>query len=156
MNNGISIKKMENTGYDVSRLASFLHSIDKIFPIHLSEKTEIDNYTFKILTNGIVVYAEFEGEIIGAILGYSNDMISKAAYVSTFGILKSYRNLGIGEQLLSEMKKKFRNKGMKKVSLYTHESNKSGIRFYKRHGFMERPDPEKRSGDIYLECNLDL
>ncbi|WP_066633780.1 GNAT family N-acetyltransferase [Desulfolucanica intricata] len=154
MKGNISIRKMENVKSEVERLSEFLYSIDRAFFIPLSEKVNIDSYAVKILTKGVVLIAEFEEQIIGSLLGYANDQTSHMAYISTFGLLESYRGYGIGYLLLSAMKEICIENGMKYICLYTHKTNDSAIRFYKRNGFVEKDDPGNRNDDVYLVCNL--
>jgi carbamoyl-phosphate synthase large subunit len=154
MKYNISIRKMENTKSEVKRLSGFLCSIDRAFFVPLSEKVNIDSYAIKVLSQGVVLIAEYKEQIIGALLGYANDLTSHIAYMSAFGMLESYRSHGIGNQLLSTMKEICIENDMKYMCLYTHKTNESAIRFYKRNGFVERDDPGNRNDDVYLVCDL--
>ncbi|MFC5465578.1 GNAT family N-acetyltransferase [Lederbergia graminis] len=156
MDTNISISIMEKTDGNLTRITKFLHVIGDVFYIPLHTTVSIESYAKKIHSNGVIVIAEHEGQIIGALLGYANDQINKNAYISAFGILKDYRSKGIGSQLLSTMKEFCRKNGMHRISLYTHKSNKSAIRFYQRNYFTIEVEPKDRDNEIYLVCDLNI
>lgn len=152
--NNISIRKMENTKLEIEKLSSFLHLLDRAFFVPLSETVNIDSYATKVLSQGVVLIAEFEGQLIGALLGYVNDQTSCMGYISTFGVLENFRSHGIGKRILAVMQETCIENGMKYMCVYTHKTNKAGIKFYKRNGFVEKDDPKNRENDVYLVCNL--
>jgi carbamoyl-phosphate synthase large subunit len=152
--NNISIRKMENTKLEIEKLSSFLHLLDRAFFVPLSETVNIDSYSTKVLSQGVVLIAEFEGQLIGALLGYVNDQTSCMGYISTFGVLEKFRSHGIGKRILAVMQETCIENAMKYMCVYTHKANKAGIKFYKRNGFVERDDPGNRNDDVYLVCDL--
>lgn len=154
MNSKIIIKKMGFTPDEVKRLTGFLHSIDNIFYVPLSKTVNIANYANKALSNGLIVIAELEGRIIGALIGYANDSIKKSAYISSFGILEEYRSHGIGGKILKKFKNLCKNYGMKKIELYTHHTNEAAMKFYTRNDFTNELDLENRTEEVYLVCDL--
>jgi carbamoyl-phosphate synthase large subunit len=154
MKYNISIRKMENNKSEVERLSRFLRSIDQVFFVPLSETVNIGNFAAKVLLQGIVLIAEYEGQLIGALIGYVNDLTSRTAYMSVFGVLESYRSHGVGNRILSAMKETCIENGMEYMCLYTHKTNESAIRFYKRNGFVEKHDSKNRRDEVYLVCDL--
>lgn len=146
---------MEYNEDELARLVAFLRRIDNIFPVPLSRKVNINEYSMKALSKGVVICAENSGNIIGIFLGYANDLITKNAYVVVLGVLKEYRSQGIGRSLINRMKELSRSYGMENVCLFTHQSNESAIRFYISNGFTiaSSPFPE-RSDEVYLVACL--
>ncbi|KAI8084882.1 acyl-CoA N-acyltransferase [Halteromyces radiatus] len=58
-------------------------------------------------------------------------------YIMTLGVLKPYRRLGLGDQLLEHILKEASDKENKinKVYLHVQTNNDAAVAFYKKHGF---------------------
>ncbi|MBE7053777.1 MAG: GNAT family N-acetyltransferase [Ruminococcaceae bacterium] len=145
------IKKLDEKYLE--KLNNFLNEIDNDFPIPLSEKVNLFEFSKKVLSLGIVL-AEFDGDTIcGAILFYANDKETKTSYVSVLGVLKSHRKKGIAKRLLSECIKTLKEMDFKTVSLYTHKTNFSAIALYEKNGFKKETDL-KRPDDWLLKLKI--
>lgn len=59
----------------------------------------------------------------------------KTAYISRFGVMLQYHNIGIGKSLMNLADKLLMAEGIKKVSLHTASKYKDLIRFYYGRGF---------------------
>ena len=57
------------------------------------------------------------------------------AYISRFGVMLNYHNIGIGKSLINLVDKVLISKGVKKVSLHTASKYRDLIRFYYGRGF---------------------
>ncbi len=57
------------------------------------------------------------------------------AYISRFGVMLDYHNIGIGKSLMNLADKILISKGVKKVSLHTASKYRDLIRFYYGRGF---------------------
>jgi ribosomal protein S18 acetylase RimI-like enzyme len=57
------------------------------------------------------------------------------AYISRFGVMLNYHNIGIGKSLINLVDKVLISKGVKKVSLHTASKYRELIRFYYGRGF---------------------
>ncbi len=57
------------------------------------------------------------------------------AYISRFGVMLDYHNIGIGKSLINLVDKVLKSKGVKKVSLHTASKYRDLIRFYYGRGF---------------------
>lgn len=57
------------------------------------------------------------------------------AYISRFGVMLGYHNIGIGKSLMNLADKILKSKGVKKVSLHTASKYRDLIRFYYGRGF---------------------
>jgi ribosomal protein S18 acetylase RimI-like enzyme len=141
---------------ELKRLTAFLRYIDDIFPIPLSKKVNIDEYAIKTLSKGIVICAEDSGHIIGILIGYANDSVTKNAYAVVLGIVKEYRSQGIGMSLINYMKELCRSYGMESLCAFVHKSNESAIRFFTTNGFTITPPPtSERPDEIYIVAHLE-
>jgi ribosomal protein S18 acetylase RimI-like enzyme len=59
----------------------------------------------------------------------------KTAYISRFGVMLDYHNIGIGKSLMNLADKILKSQGIKKVSLHTASKYRDLIRFYYGRGF---------------------
>lgn len=57
------------------------------------------------------------------------------AYISRFGVMLQYHNIGIGKSLMNLVDKMLKARGIKKVSLHTASKYRDLIRFYYGRGF---------------------
>jgi ribosomal protein S18 acetylase RimI-like enzyme len=57
------------------------------------------------------------------------------AYISRFGVMLQFHNIGIGKSLMNLMDKMLKTRGIKKVSLHTASKYKDLVRFYYGRGF---------------------
>lgn len=57
------------------------------------------------------------------------------AYISRFGVMLDYHNIGIGKSLINLVDKILKSRGIKKVSLHTASKYRDLIRFYYGRGF---------------------
>ncbi|HEX2926641.1 MAG TPA: GNAT family N-acetyltransferase [Ruminiclostridium sp.] len=57
------------------------------------------------------------------------------AYISRFGVMLDYHNIGIGKSLMNLADKILKSQGVKKVSLHTASKYRDLIRFYYGRGF---------------------
>jgi ribosomal protein S18 acetylase RimI-like enzyme len=57
------------------------------------------------------------------------------AYISRFGVMLQYHNIGIGKSLMNLMDKMLKAQGVKSVSLHTASKYKDLVRFYYGRGF---------------------
>ncbi len=77
---------------------------------------------------------------VGFVVGDSNWIDLKGENVGEIhelSVKKEYWGKGFGDFLLREVLKHFKEKGLKKASLWVGEKNKRAIDFYKKHGFKE-------------------
>lgn len=57
------------------------------------------------------------------------------AYISRFGVMLQYHNIGIGKSLMNLVDKLLKKRGVKRVSLHTASKYKELVRFYYGRGF---------------------
>lgn len=132
---------------------SFLHSVDKCFPIPLSQKTDLYELSEKLLEKGRVFVACEDNNIIGIVGEYANDEKSKKAYISVVAVLPEYSGKGIATTLIDNAMDYAKSNGMEKIFLYTHKTNEGAIHMYKKLGFIPFEDAI-RPNDILFEREL--
>jgi ribosomal protein S18 acetylase RimI-like enzyme len=98
--------------------------------------------------NSLFLVSELNQRII-ALLNCDGGKRKANRHCATLGmsVLKQYRNIGIGSQLLKRAIAWGRRKGiLKKIELSVYSSNKNAISFYLKHGF----EFEGRRHNAYL------
>lgn len=83
----------------------------------------------------ILVEENFEGCICGFAAYYTNDHISKEAYISMIAVLPPYRKEGYGKSLLSAIIQEAQENKMESVCLEVDNSNNGAIEFYRKNFF---------------------
>lgn len=131
----ITFKIVKKEDINVSILYNFLRLVDNEFPISLSKKVELCEYAKKIYDKAEIIMALREGHIVGMIAGYVNDIINYIAYVTILVVLHECRGQKVGARLVDGFIELSKNKNMKVINLYTHNTNKAAISLYERKGF---------------------
>lgn len=137
-----SVKIKEDKNYD--KIFSFLKKIDLRLPTSLSSRVDLKEYTDKLIDSGSVLSIENEnGDIVGGIFFYCNDMKERKAYVSIAGIVEGYEGRGYGSLLMSKCIEYSKKAGMKELHLDTEKTNDRAIFIYKKLGFVVTDDIKK-------------
>ena len=118
---------------------------------HISQATENKSILIGVAPlNTELVYFEENSKKIGSLLVvYTED----TAFFYSVEILKDYRRKGYGRLMVNNALIRCKNKGFKRVSLQTEESNDVAIHLYETYGF-ERVG-EIEDGYINWTLNLD-
>ncbi|NLB81640.1 MAG: GNAT family N-acetyltransferase [Clostridiaceae bacterium] len=87
------------------------------------------------IQNKYVYCAYLNGILIGSLRVEINDT-EQSAYLSRFGVLTEYRNLGVGKRLIFAVDSKMEQLGVEKLYLHTSTNISSLMTFYKNAGFL--------------------
>lgn len=147
----LEIRKVNN----FIELEKFLEEVDKCFPIPLSEKINIREYSKKAIEKGINFFAIDNEKIVGVCLGYANDFKEYKAYISTIAVLPEYRNLKVGQQLIVAFKDYCILNNMQSIQLFVHKENHGAIKFYQKSGFKEIKERANYDYNITMQLLLD-
>lgn len=126
---------LENSHSAVAELGAFLETIDGDFPIPLSRKVDLREYSEKLLGRGLVAVARADGEVVGVAGGYANDEGGLRGFLSVMGASRAARGTGMAGALLGEFERLVRGRGMALLDVPTHSSNARAIAFYRKHGY---------------------
>jgi RimJ/RimL family protein N-acetyltransferase len=87
--------------------------------------------------NTVIVVAEINGKIIGNF--FIHQSTERSPHIGEFGIgvLKEYRNLGIGNKMMQIFLRLGKKMGYKHLFLGVFINNKPAIKLYKKYGFKE-------------------
>ncbi|MGP6146544.1 GNAT family N-acetyltransferase [Jeotgalibaca sp. A122] len=131
-----SISQMKYNKEELKKLLIFLTEVNDSFPISLNQKVDLDEYAKKILSLGTVIKMVQNEELIGIVTGYTNDNINHIGYISILAVSENHRGKKIGSKLLKAFLEKAQHSGMKKITLFTHNSNSNAIKMYLNQGFI--------------------
>ena len=135
-------------------LLLFLQKVDSLFPINLSDKTDLNILAEKFISLGTVFYVYDNNDIVGLIAGYNNDDVNHCAYISVLAVLPNYQGKGYASKLISDFTNDCINKNIKRIELFTHKSNENAIKMYKKNGFVIDGTNNQRPNDIKFYKDL--
>jgi ribosomal protein S18 acetylase RimI-like enzyme len=126
----------------------FLQKVDSLFPIKLSDKTDLSDLAEKFTSSGTVFSISENKDIVGLIAGYNNDDVNHKAYISVLAILPEYQGKGYASKLLSDFTEDCYKRKIKCIELFTHKTNENAIKMYKKNGFIIDENNKSRPDDI--------
>lgn len=132
----------------------FLQKVDSLFPIKLSDKTDLTTLSEKFISLGTVFSISENEDTVGLIAGYNNDGVNLKAYISVLAILPEYQGKGYASKLLSDFTEDCKKKKIKRIELFTHKTNKNAINMYKKNGFIIDENNKSRPDDIKFYKDL--
>lgn len=106
----------------------------------------------KIVSNGTMLTILQNEEIIGFIAFYSNDLISKVAYITLVAVSPEHRGKSIGKKLILECIRISVMNGMTKIKLEVNKNNENAICFYKKCGFALLEECSEKS--YFMQRNI--
>ncbi len=108
---------------------------------------------------GVVAFAsEADGRVTGFMVGRQ---VADEAEILNLAVTPSTRRRGAGGALLGAALEEFRLRGVRRVFLEVRESNKTGIAFYEKHGFLKTGRRasyyrEPKEAAIVMEMKLEV
>lgn len=137
------------------KVLRFLKSIDKDFPVPLSSKVVLEQYSVKLCEHACIITLENKGQIYGMIAGYIEALENNMAYISILGISREMRGKGFSELLLIEFSDVCVKKKIDYIHVYTKLDNIAAMKTYKKNGFEKYIcDNEERPQDEHLRKKL--
>jgi len=126
-----------------------LAKIEKASIEHLDRLCEIEMKCFEteaftkqqiayLLTdsNSVILVSRVKGEIVGFIIGKTYmDKKTSAGQILTIDVSPKHRRKGIGQRLLQEIEKTFKDKGVKICYLEVRENNFVALSLYQKFGY---------------------
>jgi ribosomal protein S18 acetylase RimI-like enzyme len=85
------------------------------------------------IKNSEVYIALIDGIAVGSVR--VRILPDNTAYISRFGVIPGYRNIGVGKSIMSLVDKLLIEKGVKKATLHTASKYRDLVRFYYDRGF---------------------
>lgn len=137
------------------KLYIFLQAVDKDYPVHLSNKVNLKEYTDKLLDKATICFEENEERILGVVAGYTKNLENDIAYIALVGVINTERKKGIASKLIREFIDICKEKSIKGVHVYTDATNSKAIAMYKGLGFdYMKIKNEPRPKDVHFYVKL--
>lgn len=130
MEEKVEIKKIDSLGSIEKTLKKF----DNIFPINISEKINLKEYSHKLFKFAKTYKVFMNSECIGFISFYINEN-SKISYLTLLAIEKKFQGKGIGKMLIKLFEQISIENKMEIMELEVFNENKKAIKFYEKNGF---------------------
>lgn len=152
--NGTCINQDESINIK-NLFGDFLIRVDKLFPIPLSQKENLEILASKFEQFGTVSYIMDNNKIVSFCAGYTNDMEKKLAYISVVACLPEYANKGYGKLTVEKFIEKAKSEGMDAIHLYAEKHNFIALHMYEKLGFSDyiikdEPRPNNRHLILWL------
>lgn len=136
---------------NVSKIEEFLSSVDKLFPVPLSEKHNLTEFATKLAEKATICSACENGKIVSMVAGYTENIIDNIAYISIVASLPSTQGKGYATSLLKKFIQICNEKSINAVHLYTAKTNSVAVKMYEKLGFVKWTLPnEARPADLHL------
>jgi len=140
MDDDLRIEKITCGSQDFSRLLAVLNLLDGEYVPPLSSYINIDEYASKLVKRAEVWIASTELEDVGVVAFYANNSATKEAFISTIGVIPSFRGKGLGLKLIEKAAQIAKDRGMLYLALEVSGDNVSAINLYARCGFKRHKD----------------
>lgn len=116
-----------------------LNFFDNYFSPTLTERVkDLKAYTKKLINNAKNFYIITEdGEIVGFVSFYCNDLVNKTAYLTQIATNNKFKHKGIGKKLLNICIENCKEENMKLLKLEVQKNNSIAIDFYTKNGFFK-------------------
>ena len=130
-------------------IREFFYRTDKEFDVPLSQKVNVDEYTFKLYMHAEFFVCYDDNKIIGMICCYMNR--PPEAYISHVCVDSEHQGKGIFKELFTLVKKECFIKSIGMISLEVNKNNYNAQQIYKKLGFV---DSNKTEHSTYMKLDL--
>ncbi|HJV34851.1 GNAT family N-acetyltransferase [Geomonas sp.] len=140
----------------IDDLPEVFHIGEQLFTAEYSQSLyrTWDEYEITTLFNSdneLCIVAEHEDRILGFALGTTvkkHNSPWKYGYLVWLGVRRDLQKMQVGERLFKELKRRFKEQGVRMIIIDTAASNTPAIRFFQKHGFGDIQE------HVYMTLNL--
>ena len=137
--------------HNYSKIYEFLRKADRLFPIPLSKKQNLDEFAKKLCEKATLCMIKEECDIVALLAGYTDHVKDGLGYISIVATLPSAQGKGYGASLVREFLDIAQEKGLRAVHLYAVKENIPAMRMYEKLGFEAYfLEDEPRPNDAHL------
>lgn len=142
--------------YHYLQIYEFLQEADKLFPVPISKKHNLDAFAKKLCEKATLCAISADSSIAALVAGYTDNVSDGLGYISIVATLPRAQGKGYGGSLIREFLEIARKKGLHAVHLYTVRDNVTAMRMYRKLGFVDYiTENEPRPNDIHLIYHFD-
>jgi ribosomal protein S18 acetylase RimI-like enzyme len=140
----------------IDDLPEVFHIGEELFTAEYSQSLyrTWDEYEITTLFNSdneLCIVAEHEERILGFALGTTvkkHGSPWKYGYLVWLGVRRDLQKMHVGERLFKELKRRFKEQGVRMIIIDTSADNQPAIRFFQKHGF------DNIQEHVYMTLNL--
>jgi len=132
-------------------IQNLLVQVERDFHPPLSDTLDLATYAEKLsqMATNFAMYSQ--GELVGLVAVYCNDLVGKMAYLTLAAVRKDHRGSGVGSGLLQNAVSYLRTAGFRKFRLETYKTNAGIVDYYARFGFVVTGETDR---SVFLELDL--
>jgi ribosomal protein S18 acetylase RimI-like enzyme len=119
----------------VTQIAAHLRACDDTFVPPLSERVDIDDYSYKIANKAERFEVWIDGDLIGLVAAYCNDSEGDLAFITSVSVLMGWQGQGLASRLVAHCIDHVRGLGFARIELEVNELNRAALSLYEKHGF---------------------
>ena len=138
----LTIDKRKPGELSPKAIQTFISRVHEEYFPELKLEYDVEEYSIKLsrLACAVVAYKSgYDDEILGAALGYCNNLETKEAYLSFFAKVKGSPK-GLASLIHNEFLAMAWNYGMRTIALEVRKTNVHAIEFYRGKGYVFRED----------------
>jgi ribosomal protein S18 acetylase RimI-like enzyme len=120
------------------QIAAHLVRCDARFEPSLSARVDIAAYAAKLSAHASRFEAWSDGELVGLVAAYCNDLTRGTAYITSVSVLEKWAGLGIATTLLRRCIDYAKLEGFRQIRLEVSSSSRRAIELYRKCGFSAR------------------
>lgn len=129
------IMRLNREPQDEARLLKIVQRLDSCFIPPLSTVVALDNYCHKLTAYAENLLLNFDGQDIGFVCFYANDIAQKTAFITAVAVDPQYAQRGLGMRLLEAAFTQARTLGMNQIRLEVNKHNQAALALYRKAGF---------------------
>jgi 1-aminocyclopropane-1-carboxylate deaminase/D-cysteine desulfhydrase-like pyridoxal-dependent ACC family enzyme/GNAT superfamily N-acetyltransferase len=118
-------------------LVELLKTFGDLLPDPLSSRLNLSTYAEKIQEKAEIALAYNSKKVVGFLMMYANDFVSRKAHIPIISVLSNFRGHGIGKVLLSRAVALARQKKMHELWLTVDQENQVARHVYSELGFVK-------------------
>lgn len=129
-------------------IRKIVEECDPTFIEGITRRDDYEQILRKMMDYAVVIAVYYKNNLAGYASMYANDLKTRHAFISMFGIKKEYQHKHLGSILMDQCCKIANQSGMQSILLEVLKQNVQGLEFYKRYGF--NPTGEETRRSIYM------
>ena len=111
----------------------FMASVEKDFVPSLFQRIDVEQYVTKILNKATIITCRQNSKIIGMVVFYNNDFISRKIYITYLAVDSLFRKQNVASKLLGLIDIKAKQNKMQYIHVST--CNPIVVEFYKKNKY---------------------
>ena len=123
--------------HTVIQLATFLQTVDSLFPVPLSQKQNLQDFAVKLHNTATLCTVCENDRIVAMVAGYTENVTENMGYISVVATLPEMQGKGYAGHLVEEFLAIACQKGLVAVHLYAVRDNLPAMAMYHSLGFEE-------------------